>query len=153
MLFALLDEVTEGSGTGSGTGSGFNPMLIILLVLIVAMIPYMIYSSRKNKKQQQENQNRLNAIKPGNKVTTIGGICGIVVEINEEDDSFVLETGTETTGKSYIKLLKQSIYQTDAVAPTADEKSEQSFESTTDSVVEEGTEEVKEDSTTEEQNS
>ena len=57
----------------------------------------------------------LNAIKPGNKVKTIGGICGIVVEVCPDDNTFVLETGTENSGKSYIKFDRQAIYQTDAV--------------------------------------
>ncbi|MBR2441609.1 MAG: preprotein translocase subunit YajC [Clostridia bacterium] len=58
----------------------------------------------------------LNAIQPGNKVKTIGGICGVVVEVCPEDNTFVLETGTEQSGKSYIKFDKQAVYQTDAVA-------------------------------------
>ena len=58
----------------------------------------------------------LDAIKPGNKVKTIGGICGIVVEVCPDDNTFVLETGTEASGKSYIKFDKQAVYQTDAVA-------------------------------------
>ena len=61
----------------------------------------------------------LDAIKPGNKVKTIGGICGVVVEICEDDNTFVIETGTEKSGKSYIKFDKQAVYQTDAVAPVA----------------------------------
>jgi RNA binding exosome subunit len=47
-------------------------------------------------------------------VKTIGGICGIVVEVNPEDNTFVLETGTEASGKSYLKFDKQAVYQTDA---------------------------------------
>ena len=71
----------------------------------------------------------LNAIQPGNKVKTIGGICGVVVEVCPEDNTFVLETGTEASGKSYIKFDKQAVYQTDAVAkkeePVAEEKAEE----------------------------
>ena len=58
----------------------------------------------------------LDAIQPGNKVKTIGGICGIVVEVNPDENTFVLETGTEASGKSYLKFDKQAIYQTDAAA-------------------------------------
>ena len=54
------------------------------------------------------------ALRPGNKVKTIGGICGVVVEICPEDNTFVLETGTEASGKSYLKFDRQAIYQTDA---------------------------------------
>ena len=57
----------------------------------------------------------INSVKPGNKVKTIGGICGIVVEVDAEENTFVLETGTEQSGKCFIKFDKQAIYQTDAI--------------------------------------
>ena len=79
-------------------------------------------SSKKRKKQEQEAKDLIDAVKPGNKVKTIGGVCGIVVEVNSEENTFVLETGSEAVGKSYVKFDKQAIYQTDAVvekqAPT-----------------------------------
>ena len=66
----------------------------------------------------------LNAIQPGNKVKTIGGICGVVVEVCPEDNTFVLETGTEASGKSYIKFDKQAVYQTDAVVAKEEKPAE-----------------------------
>jgi preprotein translocase YajC subunit len=83
-----------------------------LLVLVV----FAVINHRSAKKRQQEAQNMLDAIQPGNKVKTIGGICGVVVEVCPEDNTFVLETGTEASGKSYIKFDKQAVYQTDAAA-------------------------------------
>lgn len=38
-----------------------------------------------------------------------------MVEVDDEENTFVLETGTELSGKSYIKFDRQAIYQTDAV--------------------------------------
>ena len=73
-----------------------------------------IFNSRSQKKKQEELDRTLNAIKPGNKVKTIGGICGVVVEVCPEEGTFVLETGSETVGKSYIKFDRQAVYQTDA---------------------------------------
>ncbi len=101
----------------SGEGSTNNGWLsyVIFGVLIVAIIAMLVISSRRNKKRQQEAEKLINAVKPGNKVKTIGGICGIVVEVDEEDNSFVLETGSEASGKSYVKFDRQAIYQTDAV--------------------------------------
>ena len=62
----------------------------------------------------------LNAIQPGNKVKTIGGVCGVVVEVCPEDNTFIMETGSEKSGKSYLKFDKQAVYQTDAVAKKED---------------------------------
>ncbi|MCH5147277.1 MAG: preprotein translocase subunit YajC [Clostridiales bacterium] len=90
-------------------------MWIILGAIIVLFIVWMVFSGKKRKKQEQEAQDLINAVGPGNKVKTIGGICGIVVEVDKEENTFILETGSEATGKCYIKFDKQAIYQTDAV--------------------------------------
>ena len=89
---------------------------IMIGVFVAIIVVFMVYNRKVQAKRQQETQDMLNAIKPGNKVKTIGGICGIVVEVCPEDNTFVLETGTEASGKSYIKFDKQAVYQTDAVA-------------------------------------
>ena len=89
---------------------------IMIAVLVAIIVVFMIYNRKVQAQRQQETQNMLDAIKPGNKVKTIGGICGIVVEVCADDNTFVLETGTEASGKSYIKFDKQAVYQTDAVA-------------------------------------
>ena len=88
---------------------------IIFGVLIAAIIAMFIFSSKRRKKQEEEAKNLIDAVKPGNKVKTIGGICGIVVEVDVEENTFVLETGSEQSGKCFIKFDRQAIYQTDAV--------------------------------------
>ncbi len=102
------------------SGSGNKWLSTVFIILIVAaFVAMMIFNSRSQKKRQQESQKMLDAIKPGSKVKTIGGICGVVVEVNAEENTFVLETGTEASGKSYIKFDKQAVYQTDAVSEGA----------------------------------
>ncbi|MCD7729258.1 MAG: preprotein translocase subunit YajC [Clostridia bacterium] len=97
---------------------------VILVVFIVIIVVFFVMSSRSNKKKQKEAEELIDAVKPGNKVKTIGGICGIVVEVDKEENTFVLETGTELSGKSYLKFDKQAIYQTDAVVEKKDENSD-----------------------------
>jgi preprotein translocase YajC subunit len=97
---------------------------LLLVGLIAILVLFMVMNGRSTKKRQQEQQRLLDAIRPGNKVKTIGGICGIVVEICPEDNTFILETGSDATGKSYIKFDKQSVYQTDAVVENAVKKAE-----------------------------
>jgi len=123
MLFNLL---TEASGNG-GNNAGSWIMVGVLFLFLVA---FLIYSNYSQKKRQKETIATLNAIKPGNKVKTIGGICGVVVEVCEEDNTFVLETGTEKSGKSYIKFDKQAVYQTDAVAKKPETAEEPKAEET-----------------------
>lgn len=113
MLTSLLAE-GNNAGTSGGIFDNLIPLIILVIFVAVIFVFYFI-SSKKRKKQEQDAKDLINAVKPGNKVKTIGGICGIVVEVDDEENTFVLETGTETSGKSYIKFDKQAIYQTDAV--------------------------------------
>lgn len=92
---------------------------VLIGVLVVVLIGAMVLMNRRNKKRQQEAEDLINAVKPGNKVKTIGGVCGIVVEVDEEENTFVLETGSETSGKCYMKFDRQAILQSDAVVEKA----------------------------------
>ena len=129
----MLQNLMANSNIGS---------IVFIVLIVAAFVAMMIFNSRSTKKRQQESQKMLDAIKPGNKVKTIGGICGVVVEVNAEENTFVLETGTEVSGKSYIKFDKQAVYQTDAVAEDAkkakeEEKSEEPAETKEDAKSEE----------------
>ena len=92
---------------------------VLIGVLVVVLIGSMVIMNRRNKKRQQEAEDLINAVKPGNKVKTIGGVCGIVVEVDPEENTFVLETGSETSGKCYMKFDRQAILQSDAVVEKA----------------------------------
>lgn len=87
---------------------------VLIGVMVVILVVSMVLMNRRAKKRQQEAQDLIDAVKPGNKVKTIGGICGIVVEVDPDEDTFVLETGTETSGKCYIKFVRQAIFESDA---------------------------------------
>ena len=117
MLFELLTASSSSSAASTGGSWGTWLMVGILVLLLVV---FMVYNKRAQAKNQKEQAAMLDAIKPGNKVKTIGGICGVVVEVCD-DGTFVLETGTEASGKSFIKFDKQAVYQTDAVVEKKEE--------------------------------
>lgn len=106
-------------------------MWVMVAVIFVLLVVWWVFSGKKRKKQEQESKDLINSVKPGNKVKTIGGICGIVVEVDNEENTFVLETGSVTAGKSYVKLDKQAIWQTDAVVDKKDNKSPEKPEEST----------------------
>ena len=100
-----------------------------IIVIIVVLVAFFIWSFISQKKKQKTFNETINAIKPGSKVKTIGGIVGEVVEINDEEGTFVLKTGDSEGNYSYMKFDKQAIYQTDAKpepAAAAEEKKEES---------------------------
>lgn len=124
MEFFIMNLLSgsSSSGTSSTTAGGDWTSLLWIVLLVVAVVVMMFLMSRGNKKRQQEIEEILKAIRPGNKVKTGDGVCGIIVEIDDEDNTFVLETGNEANGKSYIRFDKAAIYQTDAKPEKADEK-------------------------------
>ena len=85
---------------------------VMIVVLIVAIIGLFIWSSYSNKKKQKQAQEMVNGIQVGDKVKTIGGICGYVAEINDAENTFVLKTGMEGKENSFVKFDKGAIYQT-----------------------------------------
>ncbi|MBQ7924624.1 MAG: preprotein translocase subunit YajC [Clostridia bacterium] len=156
MITKLMNLLTDAADDAPKNSTPWG-MYILIGVFVLLFVGMMFLNRRTQKKQQAETENMLNAIKPGNKVKTIGGICGIVVEVCPEDNTFVLETGTEASGKSYLKFDKQAVYQTDAVptpvaalaTPVAEKAEEAPVEAAAEeapveAVEEEKTEETKE---------
>ena len=90
---------------------------VLLGVVVLLFVGWFVFSGRKNKQRQREYVEQLDAIRPGHKVKTAGGICGIVAEVCD-DNTVIIETGSEATGKSYVKMDKELIAQTDAKGPT-----------------------------------
>ena len=66
-------------------------MNITLLFPLVVVGGMMFFMSRSQKKQQQKRQDLLNSLTLGSGVVTIGGLHGVVSEINEEKSTVVLD--------------------------------------------------------------
>ena len=62
-----------------------------MLARFVALLAMWYFMSRTQKKQQQERQNLLDSMKPGDEVVTIGGLHGVVSEIDNEKRTVVLD--------------------------------------------------------------
>ena len=57
--------------------------LILLLAMLVLLWALLIRPQRARQRQQQEV---LSAVEPGDEIITVGGLYGIVQEIDEEDE-------------------------------------------------------------------
>ncbi len=104
MIWNLLDTAAETTNTNN------LAVYIIGGVLIVAFIGLFIWQNIANKKKQKEAQNMLDTLAIGDKVKTIGGVCGVLVEINNDENTITLETGTADR-KSFVKFDRGAIYQ------------------------------------------
>ena len=113
MLFNLL---AEGDTTTPWTS--YIPIIIIVLLLVA----FFVWSFISQRKKQKAFNDTVNAVRPGSKVKTIGGIVGEVVEVDDAEGTFVLKTGDSEGNYSYMRFDKQAIYQTiEAPAETKEE--------------------------------
>src|SRR5208282_2416153 len=79
---------TPGAGGGPGGGLGMMlPILLFVVLLYVLMI-------RPQQKKQKQWQAMLGAVKPGDRVTTSGGIRGIILSI--KDDSIIIRVAPDS---------------------------------------------------------
>lgn len=123
--------------------SGGSGSIVIFVVLLVAIVGLFVWQSISGKKKQKEAQNMVNSLKVGDRVKTIGGVCGFVVEINANENTFVLETGTDDK-KSYVKFDKGAIYQTAPAEGSANAPKQVKEEVKEEAPAEQPAEEIKE---------
>lgn len=107
--------LTDATAAAGGMGS-----TLIMLVLMLAVFYFMLI--RPENKRKKEAEEMRSAVKVGDKITTIGGICGTVVSI--KDDKLVIETGADQVR---IELAKwaMSTNETAAEAKKAEQKKAQ----------------------------
>ena len=80
----MVNFLTDVAGAGMGS-------TVIMLVLMVAVFYFMLI--RPENKRKKEAEQMRGAIKTGDKITTIGGIIGTVVNVKE--DKIVIETSAD----------------------------------------------------------
>ena len=64
---------------------------IIMMVAMIAIFYFMLI--RPENKRKKEAEQMRSAVKKGDKITTIGGIVGVVVDVKE--NKIVMETGAD----------------------------------------------------------
>ena len=80
----MVNFLTGAAGASMGS-------TVIMLVLMVAVFYFMLI--RPENKRKKEAEQMRGAIQTGDKITTIGGIIGTVVNVKE--DKIVIETSAD----------------------------------------------------------
>lgn len=62
-----------------------------MLFMLVALVAMWFFMSRSQKKQQQEHKNLLENMKAGDEVVTIGGLHGVLSEVNTEKSTVIID--------------------------------------------------------------
>ena len=95
-------ETGTDGGTGTGKSLFDNPMLLVMLPLLLV---YMFFMFRGPKKKQQEHKKMVSSMAKNDRVRTIGGIFGTVLDVR--DDEIVLKIDESTNTK--IRVSPQAI--------------------------------------------
>ena len=69
---------------------------------------YFLFIFPQRKKQKQEEELR-NNIEIGDDVTTIGGIVGRVIAVRDDDETIIVETGSDKTRLRFKKWAISSV--------------------------------------------
>lgn len=80
-------------------------MPVILGVFFVLMIVMTIVPQKKQKKKMQE---MINSIQVGDKIMTIGGFVGTIVEYDAATDNYVINVGTPENPTN-VTIIKNAI--------------------------------------------
>ena len=97
------------------------PETIIMLVVMVAVFYFMLI--RPENKRKKEAEQMRSSMKKGDKITTIGGIIGTVVDVKE--DKFVIETSADQVR---IEFAKWALSTNDTAAEAAKEEAKKAQE-------------------------
>ena len=103
----MVNFLTAGLDAGAGMGS-----TMLMLVIMIAVFYFMLIRP-ENKRKKEAEQMRA-SVKKGDKVTTIGGIVGTVVDVKE--NNIVIETSADQVR---IELAKWALSTNETAAETA----------------------------------
>ena len=103
--------------------------MIIMLVVMIGVFYFMLI--RPENKRKKEAEQMRSSLKNGDKVTTIGGITGVVVNI--KDDKFVIETGADQVR---IEFCKWALSTNDTAVEAQKEKQKKAMEEKAKAVAE-----------------
>lgn len=62
-----------------------NSMDYLPFLLLGLLLVFFLWSSKSKKKQEQKHQQMLAGLKKGDKVTSIGGIVGTIIEVRDDE--------------------------------------------------------------------
>ena len=101
------DAKDDGTGTEQGDApppkSGWGNMFPLLLIAPILLI--FLWSGRGRKKQEAKRKQMLSELKKGDKVTSIGGIVGSVIEVREDE----LVIKVDETGNTRLRFARWAI--------------------------------------------
>jgi preprotein translocase subunit YajC len=93
----MLDILAQDAPAG---GSGIFTILIFALPLLM-----FFFLQRSNRRRVQQQRMKQQGVEEGEEILTTGGIFGTVIEVDEDEDTMLVEIAPGTR----IRMLRQSV--------------------------------------------
>ncbi len=107
-MFNLFNTVAYAEPTADAAAAASNPIVAMLpFILMIVLFYFMLI--RPQKKQEKKLKAMLAALQVGDKVVTIGGICGKITKL--KDEYVFIESGMvgNPNERSTLKLERSAI--------------------------------------------
>ncbi len=119
MFWLLADAGKDAPAAAEGAGGG-NPLagMLLPLILIGAMFYFMLL--RPEKKKQSEHKLLLESLKKNDRVVTIGGIYGVVANVQREADRVTIKV--DETNNTKLDVTFSSIARVIVAEPEGEKK-------------------------------
>ena len=101
-MFNLIETAfaanTTGAPNGAAPGGLFGSPIIMILIMVAIFYFMLIRPENKRKKEAEQMRS---SVRKGDKITTIGGIVGTVVDVKE--NNIVIETSADQVRVEFAK--------------------------------------------------
>ena len=95
----LLNVLLQVGGSATGAGGQYGSLIMILLIIVI----FYLFFIRPQIKRTKDQKKFREALKKGDKIITIGGIHGKIVEV--QDTTFTIEV----EGGNRLKMEKSAV--------------------------------------------
>ena len=104
-VMASLSIFVSAEGEVPTTGGMMASFTSLLLPIGLIVLMY-FFLIRPQKKQEKETARMRNNLVVGDEISTVGGLVGRIVKINEEKDIITIETGSD---KNKLKIFRWAV--------------------------------------------
>ena len=87
---AVVQHLSAG-GADAGAAAASTSSFLIMIVIMVVVMYFMIWRPESKRKKQAEAMR--SSLKKGDQITTIGGIVGKIVQV--QDETIIIETSED----------------------------------------------------------
>ena len=111
---AVVQHLSAG-GADAGAAAASTSSFLIMIVIMVVVMYFMIWRPESKRKKQAEAMR--SSLKKGDQITTIGGIIGKIVQV--QDETIIIETSED---RVRMELTKWAVSTNNSQQPEPDKK-------------------------------